>query len=83
MTLRGRLDRLERRGMPGDALCNGCGSRGPIAYFNEYVDAVGRTVLEDSEGTQLPGFPDIPSCDRCNHEIKYVVIRQCPGRVRP
>jgi len=76
MTLRGRLDRLERRGFPGDALCQGCGWRGPIAYFNKYVDAAGRTVrLEDSAGNQLPGIPDIPSCDLCNDQIKYVVVR--------
>ena len=79
MSLRTRLDRLERQG-GGGLPCPGCGWRGPIAYFTEYADAAGRVVrLEDFEGNPLPGFPAIPSCDRCKHEIKYIAVRHSAG----
>ena len=77
MRVRGRLERLERRDTTGGLPCRGCGWNGQILTVNEYVDAAGRTVrLEDWEGNQLPGWPDIPSCDLCrDRAVTFIVVR--------
>ena len=78
MTLRTRLDRLERREGGGGWPCPGCGWSGLTLILHEYLDVAGRVVrVEDCNGNPLPGFPDIPSCDLCKGTIRFLVFR-CP-----
>jgi hypothetical protein len=77
MSLRGRMERLERHTSAHGLPCPGCGWTGPILLFNEYIDAAGRTVRwEDGNGNPLPDPPEIASCDLCKKQIKFIAIRR-------
>ena len=82
MSLRGRLDRLERGQAASGNCCPGCGGDRRMAIFTDRVDAEGRTWLEDAQGNLLPDLPSGPSCDLCRHEIRFLVVTCHKGRTQ-
>ena len=84
MSLRGRMERLQRHKSANGLPCPGCGWAGPILMVNETVNAAGVAVRwEDADGNPPPGFPDVPACDLCNHKSSPLCCRPFAATPRP